>query len=487
MPETAIPPTASAEPTALARGSLRLRLMLGAAIWVFAALAVAVVVLRGLFVAYVEDQIRERLITDLNQLVAYTEVDASGNASLSQPLSEPQFHRPLSGLYWQIETADGRGVLRSRSLWDGVLQVPHLPVPANGDGDIQTHTTTGPTGSRLLIAERMVTFPDYDKPLRLMVGWDESKLQGLIDAFTRTLSWSFVVLAVGIVGAAWAQIAFGLGPLRRLRGALAAVGNGQNRRLLGTYPREVMPLVEDLNAMLDRNARMMTSASETAGNLAHGLKTPLAIIANEAVALAERGDHEGSALLTQQVELMRRQVDHHLARARAQAAGEARGLKTPVSPSLIRLSRVLGRLSDCRIDVLEEAPPTFRGDAQTLEEILGNLMENACKWARGQVQVRARQGRFASGGMCLELVIADDGPGIPEDRFDDVLRRGRRLDESKPGSGLGLSIVDDLTRAANGTLTLGRSPLLGGLQVIVQLPSAGRLTTVAAGQSEPSA
>lgn len=489
MPETS-PTATTTQAVAQAGGSLRLRLVLGAAIWVCVALAIAVVVLRGLFVAHVEEQIRDRLITDLDQLVAYTEVDSSGNAALSQQLSEPQFHRPLSGLYWQIETQDGHGVLRSRSLWDTVLQVPHPSSGVAANGDVQTHAVTGPGGSRLLIVERLVTFPDYEQPLRLMVGWDEGKLQGLVDAFTRTLSISFAVLALGIVAAAWAQVAFGLGPLRRLRGALAAVGQGQAQRLLGTYPQEVMPLVSDLNAMLDRNQRMMTSASETAGNLAHALKTPLAIIANEAQALAERGDHEGSSLLSQQVELMRRQVDHHLARARAQAAGEARGLRTAVSPSLSRLARVLGRLHDCRIEVVEKAPPAFRGDAQTLEEILGNLMENACKWARQQVVVRATAGTLPDGQPSLDLVIEDDGPGIPADRFDEVLRRGRRLDESKPGSGLGLSIVDDLTRAANGALTLSRSPTLQGLQVTVQLPASPASTAAMAAaevQSTPLA
>lgn len=483
MPDQGTATPAVVEPSAHEGGSLRLRLVLGAALWVFVALAVAVVVLRGLFVSYVEDQVRERLITDLNQLVAYLEVDGNGKASLTQPLSDPQFHRPLSGLYWQIETLDGRGVLRSRSLWDNVLQVPHQAQKASNADDIQTHIIAGPQSSRLLITERQVVFPDYDQPLRIMVGWDESKLQGLIDAFTRTLSLSFAVLAVGIVAAAWAQVAFGLGPLRRLRGALASVGSGQSSRLQGVYPREVMPLVEDLNAMLGRNERMMTSASDAAGNLAHALKTPLAIIANEAQALAERGDCEGSALLSQQVELMRRQVDHHLARARAQAAGEARGMSTAVSPSLARLARVMRRLNDCQIDVFEASPPAFRGDAQTLEEILGNLMENACKWAETRVNVRAGRGVFATGEPCLELAIEDDGPGIPADRFDEVLRRGRRLDESKPGSGLGLSIVDDLTRATGGSLTLGASPTLGGLQVVVQLP---RPKGGAAAQSEPS-
>jgi signal transduction histidine kinase len=467
-------PLLPADDSAAARpgGSLRLRLMLGAAMWVFLALACAVVVLRGLFVDHVEGQVRARLISDLTQLTAAAEVDAQGTVTISQPLSEPQFRRPLSGLYWQIETLDGKGLLRSRSLWDGMLQVP-LPSEndiAQAENGIISSVVPGPGESPLLVVERQILFPDYDKPLRLMVGWDEGQLKTLIDAFTRTLAVSFAVLAVGIVGAAWAQVVFGLVPLRRLRLALRAVGQGNTNRLHGTYPQEVLPLVKDLNAMLGRNERMMTSARETAGNLAHGLKTPLAIIANEAQAMAQRGQTETATLLTQQVDLMRRQVDHHLARARAQAAGETRGLKTPVEPSVQRLVRVMGRLHNC---TLRFVPPTaalplpaFRGDAQTLEEILGNILENACKWAATTVRVSLS----TDDAQSLRLCVEDDGPGIPEDRVADVLRRGKRLDESKPGSGLGLAIVDDLTRAVGGSLTLDRSADLGGLRVLLILP-----------------
>jgi signal transduction histidine kinase len=448
--------------------------MLGAAIWVFIALACAVVVLRGLFVSHVEGQVRARLISDLTQLAATAEVDAEGTVTISQPLSEPQFRRPLSGLYWQIETLDGKGLLRSRSLWDGMLKVPHPSdeTLAQAEEGIVTSVVVGPGDSPLLVVERQILFPNYDKPLRLMVGWDEGQLKGLIDAFTRTLAVSFAVLAVGIVAAAWAQIAFGLGPLRRLRLALSAVGRGKAKRLQGTYPSEVMPLVKDLNAMLGRNERMMTSARETAGNLAHGLKTPLAIIANEAQTLAGQGHSETATLLAQQVELMRRQIDHHLARARAQAAGETRGLKAPVDPSIQRLVRVMSRLHD---GALHYPPPNaiaaaaaFQGDAQTLEEMLGNLLENACKWADSRVRVSLA----LSADSRILITVEDDGPGIPEDRLSEVLRRGRRLDESKPGSGLGLAIVDDLTSAVGGTLTLDRSPDFGGLRAVLALPMA---------------
>lgn len=446
--------------------SLRLRLVLGAAIWVALALAVGGGVLRELFADHVEQQMVSRLEVDLEQLTATIEIAEDGTPQLLRDLSDPLFQRPFSGLYWQVQGADGAVLQRSRSLWDE--QMTFAPRSGPGDGMVHTHLAEGPGGQRVLSVERAVTYPDKDAPLILIVGRDEAVLQELTAAFTRTLVVSLGVLALGLIGAAWAQVAYGLVPLNRLRAALAAVRKKGGERLEGDYPTEVTPLVEDLNAMIGHNARMIDAARESAGNLAHALKTPLAIVANEAEALAASGHEEEARLLHQQVDAMRRHADHYLARARAQAAGEARGARTPVLASVERLARVMGRLHQSTVEVIDAGPPDFRGDQQTLEEILGNLMENASKWASARVRVTVDGG---NDGLVV-LVIEDDGPGIPEDRLGDVLLRGRRLDESKPGSGLGLNIVDDLTKAAGGGLVLDRSPELGGLRATVSLPAA---------------
>lgn len=443
--------------------SLRLRLVLGAALWVTVALVLSGAVLREVFAEHAAEQLDDRLQAELRALAARLEVAADGTVALPAPLPNPLFSRPLSGHYWQVSRADGTAVLRSRSLWDGAIAVPAEPPP---DGAPRVGLLAGPNGQALRAVERAVTYPDYDQPLRLVVGADASRLATLIDDFTRTLVVSFAVLALGIVAAAWAQVAFGLRPLARLRQALQGIRSGQAERLAGDWPREVAPLVNDLNALLDHNARMVETARDSAGNLAHALKTPLAVLGNEAADLAARGEAEAAALLGQQVEAMRRHVEHHLARARAQAAGEARGLRTPVAPSLERIARTLTRLHDVAVAVVPDGAPDFRGDQQTLEEILGTLTENACQWARGRVRLAAR-----GEGDRLLLLIEDDGPGIPADRLDEVLRRGRRLDESRPGSGLGLSIADDLARAAHGELVLDSSPDLGGLRCRVFLPA----------------
>lgn len=445
-------------------GSLRLRLVAGAALWVIVALTTAGVGLQQIFADYVESQMQARLQASLDQLTAALEVPEAGPPVLLVPLSDPLFRQPLSGLYWQVQDGD-LVLLRSRSLWDGIIRTPH-----DADGAVHAHLAAGPRGQKLLAVQRTVYYPDREQPLHLVVARDAAILRALVGDFTRTVAFSLGFLAIGLVAAAWAQVAFGLTPLSKLRRALAAIREGRREHMGGVWPTEVQPLVDDLDALLVHNARMVEAARVQAGNLAHALKTPLAIIGNEAEIIAAAGHADSAALLTQQVEAMRRQVDVQLARARAQAAGEAHRARTPVLASLERLSRVLGRLHPCTLTVAEDSAtaPDFKGDRQTLEEILGNLMDNACKWAAGHVLVRA----FADAGGALVVTVEDDGPGIPEDRMDEALRRGLRLDESKPGSGLGLSIVDDLTRAAGGSVALDRSPGLGGLRATVTLPAA---------------
>lgn len=452
--------------------SLRLRLLLGAALWVTVALALAGGMLHQLFAFFVEGQLVQRLEVDVNQLAGRLEVAPDGRPMLSSPPADPLFDRPLSGLYWQIETPQAV-ILRSRSLWDGVIsdRGPMRPLTENIGVFDAVGPGGGPAGAPVIAVGRVVFHPDLPGPLRLVVARDARVMDAPLSAFAWVLTVSLGVLALGLIAAAWAQVGFGLRPLKRLRRALAAIRAEQADRLSGVWPQEVQPLVDDLNGLLSDNAAMVQAAQTQAGNLAHALKTPLSVIANEASALKAGGSAEAAALIAAQVEAMRRHVDHHLARARAQAASEGRGVRTPVVPSLDRLVRVLGRLNAGRgldIAVSGDGAPDFKGDRQTLEEILGNLLDNACKWARERVRVSARAGSNGS----VVVAVEDDGPGIPADSVDEVLRRGRRLDETAPGSGLGLSIVDDLTKAAGGGLDLDTSPDLGGLRARVTLPGA---------------
>ncbi|WP_188261890.1 ATP-binding protein [Azospirillum tabaci] len=441
-------------------GSLRFRLLAGAAVWIALALALAGLVLSGLFRDHVARRFEAELTNHLDQLAALIELGADGAPVLRQPLSDPRFRRPLSGLYWQVGPGEAP-VLRSRSLWDEALPLPPDEV---ADGDIHRHSVVGPAGRQLSVLERAVTFPNGTAPLRMAVAQDEAELRAVVADFNRVLWLSLGALALALIAAAVVQVSVGLRPLVRLRAELAAVRAGRSKRFGGDFPREVQPLLDDLNALLDHSEEVVVRARLQAGNLAHALKTNLAVLANEA---------EGEAVARRVAE-MRRHIDHHMARARAAAARGLPGVATPVADSAGALARVMEKLqgggqSGGRVTVTVRAPRehVFAGEREDLDEMLGNLMDNAMKWAGSRVEVASR---LEAGGM-LAVVVEDDGPGLPADRRDAVLAPGVRLDESTPGSGLGLAVVRDVARLYGGDLRLGDSPL-GGLRVELVLPAA---------------
>ncbi|AWJ87672.1 two-component sensor histidine kinase (plasmid) [Azospirillum sp. TSH58] len=437
-------------------GSLRFRLLAGAAVWIALALALAGLVLSGLFRDHVARRFEAELTNHLDQLAALTELGADGAPVLRQPLGDPRFRRPLSGLYWQVGPGDAP-LLRSRSLWDEALALPPDEV---ADGDIHRHSVVGPAGRHLSVLERAVTFPNGTAPLRMAVAQDEAELRAVVADFNRVLWLSLGALALALIGAAVVQVSVGLRPLVRLRAELAAVRAGRRKRFGGDSPREVQPLLDDLNALLDHSEEVVVRARLQAGNLAHALKTNLAVLANEA---------EGEAIARRVAE-MRRHIDHHMARARAAAARGLPGVATPVAASAAALARVMEKLQGGgRVAVTVRVPRehVFAGEREDLDEMLGNLLDNAFKWAGSRVEVASR---LEAGGM-LAVVVEDDGPGLPADRRDAVLAPGVRLDESTPGSGLGLAVVRDVARLYGGDLRLGNSPL-GGLRVELVLPAA---------------
>ncbi|NUB24831.1 ATP-binding protein [Azospirillum brasilense] len=437
-------------------GSLRFRLLAGAAVWIALALALAGLVLSGLFRDHVARRFEAELTNHLDQLAALTELGADGAPVLRQPLSDPRFRRPLSGLYWQVGPGDAPA-LRSRSLWDEALALPPDEV---ADGDIHRHSVVGPAGRQLSVLERAVTLPNGTAPLRMAVAQDEAELRAVVADFNRVLWLSLGALALALIAAAVVQVSVGLRPLVRLRAELAAVRAGRKKRFGGDSPREVQPLLDDLNALLDHSEEVVVRARLQAGNLAHALKTNLAVLANEA---------EGEAAARRVAE-MRRHIDHHMARARAAAARGLPGVATPVADSAGALARVLEKLQGGgRVTVAVRVPRehVFAGERADLDEMLGNLLDNAMKWAGSRVEVASR---LEAGGM-LAGVVGDDGPGLPANRRDAVLAPGVRLDESTPGSGLGLAVVRDVARLYGGDLRLGDSPL-GGLRVELVLPAA---------------
>lgn len=443
-------------------GSLRVRLLAGAALWIAVALAVSGVTLDALFRRHVNDQFATRMTAELEEMVAVVRLDAGGRPSLVRPLSNPLFRRPYSGLYWQMQDTSGVAA-RSRSLWDTALT---LPADALDDGTVHRHRIGGPAGQHLIAFERTVLLPDAAQPLRLVVAADERTVTALTRSFTTTLAWSLSVLAAGLIAAAAAQVWGGLRPLGRLRRALGAIRSGMAERLDGRYPDEIQPLVDDLNTVLAHNQATLARARREAGDLAHSLKTPLAVMMNEANALAARGETESGERLRSQAMLMRERIDYHLARARMAGTAPISGTATPLTPVLEAIARTMRQIHRERGLDIAVVPVTAaaRVERQDLEEMVGNLADNACKWAHGHVVL----GGEAAGGRIVVL-IDDDGPGLSPESRTQAFGRGIRLDERTPGSGLGLAIVRELAGRYGGTATLEDSPL-GGLRARLDLP-----------------
>ncbi|MGC2857554.1 ATP-binding protein [Novispirillum sp. DQ9] len=439
-----------------AEGSLGRRLVAAALVWLCLLLLVGGVVLRDAFHDTVERQFGNRLDAVLRAMAAAAEVGPDGAVSLARPLGDPRFEQAYSGWYWQIAEPSGR-LLRSRSLWDATLPVH------TGAGADQTARRTGPRGEPLLVVERDISFPGGAAPVHLLIAGDLRDVQAELRNFDMLLGLALALLGFGALAAVAFQVRFGLRPLRVLHADLEAVRAGQHGRLRGTYPREVAPLAVAMNAVLDHDEVLIERARTHVGNLAHALKTPLAVLQ------AEAASDPDPATVRAQVQAMTRLVEHHLGRAAAVAgAGRALGTSVAVAPLVRDLAAVLGRIHGDRglaITWAMAEDTVFRGQREDLEEILGNLMDNACKWAAGSVRVTAAA--LPEGG--LTLAVEDDGPGLTADQTAAAARRGGRLDEAVPGWGLGLAIAADLAALNGATLTFGRSGL-GGLKVTLEAP-----------------
>ena len=452
--------------SALARvGSLRFRLLAGSLVWILAALSLSGFFLADLFREHVAVRLHAELQVQLDQLTANVEFGDDLRPSLLSVLSDPRLQKPYSGLYWQVdgEGAHDIGLLRSRSLWDTVLTVP---ADRLDDGQVHIHRIGGPDGATLVMMERVVRLADHpDLPLRLIVAVDEQTMEGPVREFVGLLVLALCILAGGLGAAVFIQVWAGLAPLRRLRSGLAEVRDGRSRALEGRFPDEVRPLVDEFNAVLGRDAELVMRARTQAGNLAHAVKTPLAILANAAAA----EDSDLARLVVEQVGAARRQVDYHLARARAAAAVQVPRVRTRLRPVLEALLRVMQRLHPDRALMVEwcgvAGGAVFRGEEQDLQEMLGNLLDNACKWATSRVEVKVTLDRQG-----LVVSIDDDGPGLAEEARQAVFERGVRTDEQVPGSGLGLAIVNDLAQLYGGAVMLEVSPG-GGLRAVLSLPA----------------
>ncbi len=408
---------------------------------------------------------------DLDGLVAAAEVDAPDHVTLENRFADPRFERVFSGWYWQIEPEDPKPANlqaeTSRSLWDQTI-VPQDLVISNNNTEFGY--ADGPDRQRLRVLLRHIALPRSAEGIeeagrfRFIVASSINETEADVLRFNRTLFWSFALFSLGLLAAIAIQVRVGLRPLRGVSEALARIREGRAQRLEGEFPAEIAPLATELNGLIAHSSEVVGRARAHVANLAHFLKTPLTVLANEAAG----SDSPLAETVSRQVTSMRRQVDHYLARARAAGALNVLGSRTDVAGSLGDLSRVLTRMhSEKAISIALDVTPglAFRGEREDFEEMAGNLLDNACKWAKSKVRVNAapmEAGRFV-------LTVEDDGPGLPADKRSQDIERGKRLDESVPGTGLGLAIVRDISKLYGGTLALAEASL-GGLKACLELP-----------------
>ena len=457
------PPRESARVTI--RGSLTRRLFFSSLLWVAATLLAGGYVLTLAFENYVEDKFKADLMRRLDALIGAAEVDELGQIRFSRALEDPRYAEPYSGRYWQISAAD-QPAFRSRSLWDHALD-PHWAQAAH---KVVIREDVGPADEPLLVAMQDVELPGSDVTFRFMVAADLREMRADIAAFRHLVFLSMAGFALALAAVIAVQLLIALRPLRAVRRGLSRVRAGAADHLSGKFPSEIGELVREVNALIAQNEELVERARRHAGNLAHALKTPLSVLANAAA----RASGDLAALLREQIRVMERHIDHHLKRARAGGAGPLRRARTPVRETIARLVRAMRKIhADRAITITMDIPDSlvFRGTRQDLEEMVGNLLDNACKWARHTVTVTAFPVAEREEGACFALLVEDDGPGVPAAKRADLFRRGHRLDESQPGSGLGLAIVMDIARLYGGTVALSDSPL-GGLRVRLELPAA---------------
>ncbi|NNE24907.1 MAG: HAMP domain-containing histidine kinase [Rhizobiales bacterium] len=447
--------------------SLKFRLLAAAAICIIGALAAYWLVLSQVFERHVSERLYSELQAHLNQLATRLEVSGDVDIKVGDPLDNPRFTRPFGGLYWQVRTESGT-VFGSRSLWDQTIELPAGDAAA---GKVIRHRDINSNMGELMAIERSVLMGAEGKEQRvqLVVAMEQNELTNARSSFAADVSVLVALLALFLLAAAAMQVFIGLRPLNTLRQRLNSVAADETEGLEGRFPSEVEPLVDELNGLLKERAQMVERARASASDLAHGLKTPLAILSAEGRTLADGGNASASREIDLQVGVMNRHIERQLARARARGQSRLMSAGSELAPSFEKLIRAFRQLP--RGDEIDWKMSIKYGlsadiDPMDLEETAGNILDNARKWTVDLVDVSAR----ADGDQVL-ISITDNGPGVPDAQLQQILRRGKRLDEGAPGSGLGLAIIQDVVAIYDGTLIIENAEPQG-LRVELRLPIA---------------
>ena len=470
MNDQAAPATAADErvaPGSLAHrrrtGSLSRRMIGVAALWIAALLLIGGFALDRVLTRSIVDNFDNQLVRVLNSMIGASDIGPDGEVRFTRPPADQQFIEPYSGLYFQISGA-GADTFASRSLWDRRLRVddnhanvkPHLY-------DSNEFSTPG-HAEPIRVVERDAILPGSKVRWRFQVAQSRETIDDQIHRLRSTLIWSFTALGFGLLALAALQTFYGLWPLRRVRQEVAAIGSGEKTRIGQDFPSEIRPLTEEINQLLAHSEAQAEEARRHAGNLAHALKTPLTVITNAATADAPDLDDT----VCREALVMRRQIDHHLARARALGRRATAQARATVWESLEAVQRAVDRLyENVTVDIAGNHRAQVRVERQDLDEMLGNLIENAAKYGGGRVFVTVEPR-----GNRVDVLVEDDGPGIPAEQRGELFARGARLDTTgKPGTGLGLAIVRDVAEIYGGSVHLEESEDLGGLLARLTLPA----------------
>ncbi len=504
--------------------SLVRRFIIGAILWSTALLITVAVLLSWIYRQAVYRGFDDTLEGTISVLIAYIETNTSGDILNAHLPIDARYQTAFSGHYWVISAIDEsqkiKYLITSRSLYEGSINVSPDKIMelTTQNGLIKRFSGYGPFQEPLRIIARSIILPDRKEPVIVMVAADRRPVDKTIQHFTFASSWVLIIFVVGLIFAVVYQVRYGLSPLIKLKQAISDVRGGKSDRVIGDYPIEIKPLAEELNSLINHNKNIVERARTHVGNLAHALKTPLSILTNEVYPFKDNRQSLAKTV-EKQTKIMVKQVDHHLNKARATARATKIGSKTDVSQVIEDLVRTLAKIyQDKALNISYQSQQKyfFRGERQDFEEMIGNLLDNACKWAKKQVYIectykecpvsdsiklnlgsknsilqkikavffkKANSRQYAqfkketkSSGFTdqpsfIRILVEDDGPGLPEKHLDTVLKRGERLDEKQPGSGLGLSIVNDLSHDYGGKLYLKTSKL-GGLKVILFLPTS---------------
>ncbi|MFW7522716.1 ATP-binding protein [Vibrio ostreicida] len=439
----------------LKRLSLKSRLVLAAIVWLTAMIMAAGVMVPSQVYRYMEEDAKAQLSTFMDEIAATLEADEQGHISLSSPLSDPRFSRPYSGFYWSANT--DKELLRSRSLWDKKIIQKGLE-----------HSLLGAREEKLIHIRSTLYFPDYDGPIDVVIGMDEQPIEDTVRSLTGQLWVILSLLYIGVLTLIIIQVQWSLSPLSKMHQELSQLRSGKKTQLDQEYPREVSPVVSDLNALVFHYQDLLERARHHAGNLSHALKTPLSVLKNEVDCL----DHHLQKNLIPPLNQIQSQIDYHLGKARMAGSKHILSVKSSPSHRVDAISKAFDKVYVQRhITLVNELDSelVIAVEETDLDEMMGNLLENAYKWSRSMIRVHSKQNPLNSDSV--DIIIEDDGEGIPQDKLTQVIERGVRLDETTPGTGLGLNIVSEMAHSYRGKLILEPSSL-GGLKAVLSMKTS---------------